>query len=303
MKISENIVHEPRNNEKLHLSTLAINSVPFLTSKIFEGGYGKLDKYFYVTRVKNKGYQSIVFSLSGQGKIIFEDGNEILLKPGSAFLSSSTGRAHKEEVVGDELWEMLWFSTYNDSPNLVIHSLDYQLIENVNFDYVKECFLDIFNEELYSDLRSLEAIELHEKLFILSVERIFGITEPLRARENRRKLQKMWIQVSNTPEHSWSINELCNYINLSRSQLSRICKELYNKTPAEMVRGIKLDYAKVLLRNTTYPISVISEKIGYANSNNFSTTFKSVTKTTPQNFRKDYLNSKTIIPSPQFTIK
>jgi len=298
MKISKNIVNDPRNNEKLYLSTLAINSVPFLTSKIFEGGYGKLDKYFYVTRVKNKGYQSIVFSLSGQGKIIFEDDSEILLKPGSAFFSSATGRAHKEEVVGDDLWEMLWFSTYKDSPNLIIHSPDYQLVENVNFDFVKECFLDIFNEELYSDLRSLEAIELHERLFILSIERIFGITEPLRVRENRRKLQKMWAQVSNTPENSWSINELCNYINLSRSQLSRICKELYNKTPAEIVRGIKIDHAKVLLRSTTYPISVISERIGYANSNNFSTTFKSVTKTTPQNFRKEYLNSKTNILSP-----
>jgi AraC-like DNA-binding protein len=107
-------------------------------------------------------------------------------------------------------------------------------------------------------------------------------------RENRRKFQDMWLQVSNKPEKDWTVTELCNYINLSRSQLSRICKDLYNKAPGEMVKNLKIDYAKVLLRNTTYPISVISDKIGYANSNNFSTAFKTIAKKSPQAFRKEY---------------
>jgi AraC-like DNA-binding protein len=272
----------------MHLSTLSINCTPFQTSRIFESGYGKLDKNFYVTRVKNNGFQSIVYTLSVQGRIILENGNKLILKPGSVFISTATGQGHREETYGDELWEMLWFSTYNDSPNIVIHSTDYQFVENINLEFMKVSFLSIFTEELYSDLRSKEAIGLHERLFLPSVERSFGLIEPINMRENRRRFQTMWLQVSNKPEKAWTVSDLCNYINLSRSQLSRICKDLYKKAPGEMVKSIKIDYAKVLLRNTTYPISLISDKIGYENSNNFSTAFKTIAKQSPQAFRKEY---------------
>ena len=134
----------------MHLSTLSINCTPFQTSRIFEGGYGKLGKNFYVTRVKNKGFQSIVYTLSGQGRIILENGNKLILKPGSVLISTATGQGHRKETYGDELWEMLWFSTYNDSPNIVIHSTDYQFIENINLEFMKVSFLSIFTEELYS---------------------------------------------------------------------------------------------------------------------------------------------------------
>lgn len=292
MKILKNTVHEPMNNNKLRLSTLDINCTPFKTSKIFEGGYGKLDKYFYVTRMKDKGFQSIVYTLSGQGRILLEDGKSLILKPGSVFISTATGQGHKEETFGNELWEMIWFSTYRDSPNIVVNSTDYQLIENINLELMRMSFLSIFTEELYSDLRSMEAIELHERLFLLSVERSFGLIEPINMRENRRKLQAMWLHISNNLEKAWSVTDLCDYINLSRSQLSRICQDLYKKAPGEMVKSLKIDYAKVLLRNTTYPISIISDKTGYANSNNFSTSFKTITKKSPQAFRKEYNNLK-----------
>lgn len=288
MKILKNIVHEPMNNDKLRLSTLDINATPFKTAKIFEGGCGKLDNHFYVTRVKNKGYQSIVYTLSGKGRIQLEDGNELILKPGSVFISTATGQGQRESTYGNELWEMIWFSTYKDSPNIAVESTDYKLVENVNLDILKTSFVSIINEDLYSDSRSMEAIELYEKLFILSVERSFGIIEPIAMRENRRKLQPMWFLVSSNPEKNWSVTDLCNYINLSRSQLSRICQTLYKKSPGEMIKSIKIDFAKVLLRNTTHPISEISYRVGYANSNNFSTAFKSIEKKSPQAFRKEY---------------
>ncbi len=72
---------------------------------------------------------------------------------------------------------------------------------------------------------------------------------------------------------------------MSRSQLTRICLHLYGKAPGERVKEIKMDRARMYVLNTDLPITLIAERVGYENSNTFSTAFTNFFGLSPHKFR------------------
>lgn len=285
MRFVKEIVCEPGNDDKKHFSSTLLDQEPFSTAQIFEGGYGKLDKAFYVERVCGRGWHSIVLSLAGMGRVEMEDGTIVDLPPGSIFVSHSDGQGHREQAQGDALWEMLWFSARVDSPTIVPAHSDFQVITMVNTLALKQILFAIFDEVHYSDADSHQAIAAYETLFLIHFLRATGWTENLRDRKKRSQLLPLWQEISRTPSSPWSVVDLCNRMNMSRSQLTRICFGLYGKAPGEMVKDIKMDRARLYVLNTELPIARIAEKVGYENANTFSTAYAHYFGVSPQKYR------------------
>lgn len=82
-----------------------------------------------------------------------------------------------------------------------------------------------------------------------------------------------------------NIEDVCNYTNFSKTQLSKIFKDETGKSVMEYYRDIKLKTAKGLLKSTQYSISEISEIVCYDTPQYFARAFKKKYGKTPGEYR------------------
>lgn len=88
----------------------------------------------------------------------------------------------------------------------------------------------------------------------------------------------------NLEEHI-SIDEMCLSLNISKGYLSRCFKKKMHISVMNYLKQIKIERAKVLLRNTDKTISEISSQLSFCDQSNFSRTFKHITGLTPTEYR------------------
>ncbi len=96
--------------------------------------------------------------------------------------------------------------------------------------------------------------------------------------------QYFLLNYNNSPK----ISELAGLLHLSVQQTQRIIQKLYSRTFREQVLFLRIDKAKYMLKNTDVTIAKIAETVGYNNSNNFHSAFKTYSGITPNEYRKKY---------------
>lgn len=82
-----------------------------------------------------------------------------------------------------------------------------------------------------------------------------------------------------------SIDEIADYIGISRSQLFRVFKEHLSKSPKEFLTGFRIRQACTLLKQSNLSISVIAASVGFENSLYFSKVFNKVKGMSPTAYR------------------
>ncbi|HBP38658.1 MAG TPA: hypothetical protein DD640_07955, partial [Clostridiales bacterium] len=87
--------------------------------------------------------------------------------------------------------------------------------------------------------------------------------------------------------------DLCQLIQISKSQLNRILKAKYNMTFKQKHMEAQIEHIKDMLVNTDLPIGSISERIGYTAECSFTTFFKHATGLSPKQYRKQFKNAAT----------
>lgn len=280
------IVHESDTSPvKKHFSTRQIEAHPFQEAGIKQGGYSILDDKFYVRRPNNKGFHVFVFNISGLGLITMDDGTEIELKPGECFISWANGQGQFERPAPGNLVEMVWFSMWGDNARFYPSSDDYDIIEYSQSEKLKSLALSLFEEELEEDSITPQATELYEELFLLQVKRSLGWTDRGPVSRNHIILTKLWEQVSLSLNKTWSVTELSEASGLSRTHLNRLCLEIYNQSPGEKVRDLKMRQAKILLRNSDEAIGLIADELGYTSISIFSHAFRDYYGISPRDCR------------------
>lgn len=75
-------------------------------------------------------------------------------------------------------------------------------------------------------------------------------------------------------------------VGISKVQLTRLCREILKRTPLETLAARKLLEAKRQLEFTQYPVSYISEELGFNDVAYFSRFFKHRTGLSPMAFRR-----------------
>lgn len=285
MKYFREIVHHPTGGNKLQISERILNAPPFKEAGFKQGGYGKLGPDFWLQRIADRGFHAIVITLSGKGKITMEDGQSIIVSEGDAFISWSNGQGHREETAGDEPWEMLWFTIWESSRIFIADSSDWYVRTCSNIELLKKIWLALFSEDIYNDRLTPPALGHWEQLFIINIKRSLGWDEDIRTSRYRQSLSLLWEKVLKDIGRTWDLDELANEVNMSRSHLSRISKEIYGISPGEMVRDLKMKEAKLQLINSDRQISEIAETVGYQRLSTFSYAFTQKFGITPSAFR------------------
>jgi YesN/AraC family two-component response regulator len=83
-----------------------------------------------------------------------------------------------------------------------------------------------------------------------------------------------------------SLEEIADSVSLSPGYLSSQFSKETNKTVIEYLTHIRINHAKVLLKDVNYKIYEIAEKVGYPNVKYFYDVFKRNTGMSPNQFRK-----------------
>jgi AraC-like DNA-binding protein len=76
------------------------------------------------------------------------------------------------------------------------------------------------------------------------------------------------------PGHDWTVEELARACSLSRSAFAERFAARVGKPPAAYLASVRLDAATGLLRDTTIPVALIAERVGYLSESAFSRAFK-----------------------------
>ncbi|KAA2256100.1 AraC family transcriptional regulator [Solihabitans fulvus] len=93
--------------------------------------------------------------------------------------------------------------------------------------------------------------------------------------------------VHRDPGHDWTVEELARACRMSRSAFAARFVARVGKPPATYLAHVRLDAAADLLRDTSLPITVIGENVGYTSEAAFNRAFKHRYGKPPARWRRD----------------
>jgi signal transduction histidine kinase/DNA-binding response OmpR family regulator/ligand-binding sensor domain-containing protein len=117
--------------------------------------------------------------------------------------------------------------------------------------------------------------------------------EEISANPVDQKFYKKLIEIinENVENYNFSVVNLAESMNMSRIQLYRKVNSITNNGPADMIRKIRMQYSKELLKNSGLSVSEIAIKVGYSESSSFIRAFIQEYEISPLNFSKKYNSS------------
>lgn len=88
-------------------------------------------------------------------------------------------------------------------------------------------------------------------------------------------------------EHDLSVSTMSRELHYTASYICTVFRKEYGQTIHSYINQQRLHHARVLLRNTSLPVSRIAEMTGYENENYFSRMFKSDAGVSPLRYRRN----------------
>ncbi len=126
----------------------------------------------------------------------------------------------------------------------------------------------------------------------IEVPKIKGVDEELMTKVNR------YIN-DNLSESTMNVDNLSEYVGLSRSQLHRRMKEIVGAAPSDYIRNVKLRKACEMLAQGDVDIAQVAYSLGFNAQSHFSTLFKRYTGMTPSEYRNTEKNKYDISAEKQ----
>lgn len=149
---------------------------------------------------------------------------------------------------------------------------------------------DIFSEDYdpYSQIDSYETLQEMCEGVESFLNSISSFIIDKRGNKKRSIIEKSLDFInSNYHEYELSINEVSEYISMNTSYYSRLFKQEMGITFTEYINKLRVEKAKMLLKNSVLRVSEISYKIGFKDPFYFSTIFKKYTGVNPTEYRED----------------
>jgi len=87
------------------------------------------------------------------------------------------------------------------------------------------------------------------------------------------------------------IEQIAAFCGLSPSRFKAKFKEQLGITPHSYITALKIDTAKILLKNPQYSITDVAYQLNFTSSNHFASVFKKQTGYTPSDFRRQRLSN------------
>lgn len=100
------------------------------------------------------------------------------------------------------------------------------------------------------------------------------------------QLSQALVLMHSKPDHEWSVEGLASQIGMSRSAFYSHFNEMVGTPPMKYLTQWRMMQAKDKLQNSSTPIPLVAEQVGYQSSSAFQKAFKRFFSFTPASLRK-----------------
>ncbi len=113
---------------------------------------------------------------------------------------------------------------------------------------------------------------------------------PMQQKFENELLNEIILYINDNIYTTLTIEEICHHFSISRSSLQTLFKNNLAVAPKQYISDIKLNKSKLLIKESIYTISEISNKLGFASIHYFSRKFKQQFGITPTDYAKKIYN-------------
>jgi AraC-like DNA-binding protein len=231
----------------------------------------------------------IVFVVKGKGYLLLGK-EETCIQAGDMFILFPR-EVHYYHANPDDPWELMWVclngTSFEDMLKSIGITKEHCIFSNIVNQSVKDMLGDIIND-LRTNPDSTNQLYSIGTLCILLSRIQKAIENSNLSAENRQK-QTVIEQVTNFIEANshmpLNVNVLCEYINYSRSYLSRVFKTETGYSIPEYINHVRINHAKQLLEETELSIQEIAISVGFPDAFYFSKMFKKQLGISPSNYK------------------
>lgn len=254
---------------------------------VTEMGYFHAFRGFFTDReAKNEYY--LLYTVSGRG-ILKQKGQKFVLRAQDAVLIHCMEHQYYA-TASDEPWVHYWVHF-----NGIGAPSYYQLINEDDLMCVHIEDPDAFTANLRGILDNCGAADMRQSvissmhitnlLTMMVMGRYAVRNVPILTRhEEQLKMAVQYIQ-NNYAVHV-SVTDVADRAGLSPSYFARLFRQYTGLTPYEYLLNYRVNQAKEMLRDTNMPVAEVGTSVGFTDACNFSRTFRRITGSTPNSYRK-----------------
>ena len=261
--------------EEKELVSLSVYNVGFQKcTPDYQWGPGIRDHYLIHYIISGSGYYHL-----NKKKYHLHAGDAFLVYPNSEI---SYIADHNDP------WEYIWVGfTGSDAP-IILQSTDFSpedpiILNNPLGDSIQKHILKIY-EARGNELE--HAVEMTGYLYTLLS--FFIKTSSKKNSQNTASnyVQKGIEYIAANYSYPITVEDIADYVGLSRSHLFRSFQNVLNESPKEYLTNFRMKQACYLLEHSDLSITVIANSVGFDNSLYFSKIFHNKKQMSPRDYRK-----------------
>jgi YesN/AraC family two-component response regulator len=177
-------------------------------------------------------------------------------------------------------------------------------------DYIlKPAEPEILYEVLGKAVQRLEAIQARhqrQKKLEKKLALVLPQLEPLDEADDYDPIKNAIVFIRKNFQDDLRLDQVAKAVSLSPAYFSRLFQKRTGSNFRDYLLWLRMEAAKILLKESNLPIAGVSESVGYHDSNHFSVRFKKETGLTPNQYRRkdggERPNNLSLTPS-SFEIK
>ena len=195
----------------------------------------------------------------------------------------------------DDPWEYYWigFSGSNANEYLNRTSITNSCVANCKENSkIPQIILNMCEISKTYNPSSSDDILLLKELYSLLYALIEEFPKPFeyKDKELHKYIQDALNFINSNYMHSITVQEIADYVNLSRSYLYKMFIKNLGISPQRYLINLRMYKATLLLKGTKLPIGEVASSVGYSDSLLFSKTFSKHFSMSPLNYRNNQVN-------------
>ena len=230
--------------------------------------------------LKDCKYMIALRTIGGKGSVKLEGMDEMTVLPGTLLFFEH--RQVRRYFCSGDTWDFWWFefstgSLLNQPQNRLLH-LEYD--EDEPEDYTT-C-LELLRKTDYSS--RLLASSLFSQILCKWIARL---NKDLINNPHQSAIERTIDHMRASLPENITIKELAGIAGLCERRYREVFEETTGMQPKKYYDAMRIGIAVELLRNTTFTIAEISDRLGYSSQFHFTRAFEKVHNAAPSHFRKN----------------
>ena len=257
------------------LVSLSVYNVGFQKcDPLYQWGPGIRDHYLIHYVISGKGLYKV-----GNSTFSLEAGDTFLVYPNTEVIY------YADE---SDPWEYAWVGFTGSDASMILKATDF----SINTPVLRQtAFGNAIHRQILHiyDARGNEfenAIEMTGRLYTMLALFVKGSSKENSQNSANSYVQKGIEFITSNYSYNITVEDIANYVGLSRSHLFRSFEAILGQSPKEFLTEFRMKQACYLLEHSDLSITAIANSVGFDNSLYFSKSFHKLKGLSPKEFRQ-----------------